>query len=247
MAGLADPLGAELLTRLATAGPSSTVRAAAFKAMGKSKSPSLTAVLVEKGLTDETDYARRMAVKSLAERRNYDDATVQRVAALGADDKGWSKDQVLDYFVVWNDLKALPYLRSFLKDPNPNNRVAACKALGLYMSEDPVPDLLELLADPKESVRVAAKDVLERIRFYNEEKRRWQDWKRAGGDTPAEGLRKLLTALDDKDAEVRIAAIESLGTMKAREALPTLVERLKSTPAGAEREALTKAIAKINQ
>ena len=95
-------------------------------------------------------------------------------------------------------------------------------------------------------MRAKAKDVLERIRFYNEEKKRWQDWKRAGGQDPAEGIQRLVKMLDDNDAVVRVAAIQSLASMKADESLPKLVDMMTKASAG-EREAIAKAIAKINE
>ncbi|HKE01624.1 MAG TPA: HEAT repeat domain-containing protein [Planctomycetota bacterium] len=141
----------------------------------------------------------------------------------------------------------MPIAKSLLRDGDPEVRIAAIGALATLLSKDAVPDLIAALTDERETVRAAAKSALETIRFYFEEKQRWDDWQSGRGENPAEGRRKLLDALDDSSEAVRVAAIDSLGTLKATDALPRLLEILKSGRTSADREAAGRAIARINQ
>jgi HEAT repeat protein len=226
----------------------SRVREATIEALGGVPTPEAGDVLVAEGLEgSKNGDTKYNAVNSLQVGRHYSQKAVDAVGKLLKSESSALRSAACIYFANWKQRESIPYLRAFLKDPDPNNRGVACEAIGLFMSEDPVPDLLELLADSNEVVRKSAKDVLERIRFYNEEKRRWQDWKARGGESQAEGIAKLFAMLDDKDSAVRLAAIDSLGSMKAKEALPRLVERLKAASPGPERDALQKSISKINE
>lgn len=146
----------------------------------------------------------------------------------------------------YKDPRAKELLTKLLKSEHPAIQQAAITGLGNSLSPDVAPLLVEQLASSDPELRKEAEQALARMRTYHEERKRWEDWYRGRGIDPGEGVRKVLEMLDDADAQIRAAAIDSLGTMKAKEALPILIERMKKA-SGAERDAIAKAVAKINQ
>lgn len=187
------------------------------------------------------------AVQILGEKRVLTPEITNAVVALAGHGSPYVRIAVAEYCRAWNDKKAVPTARKLLKDAVREVRFAAAGSLGRLLSEEAAPDLIEALADDQDIVRKAAKEALEQIRLYHTEKKTWEDWYQKRGLDPSTAVQKLYELLDDKAEDVRLAAIDSLGTMKAREALPLLVERLKKAPAGVERDTLARAISKINQ
>ena len=127
--------------------------------------------------------------------------------------------------------------------PGVQVRAELIAALGATLDERVVPALLEALADRDELVAETAAVALDRLKRLREERQAWEAWQRFGmAQSPTAAL---LGKLGSDKAEVRLAAIASLGTLQAAEALPFLIELLEDDdPATAE--AARKALAKIN-
>jgi len=206
-----------------------------------------TRFLVDKGFGDPSAEVRASTIYALSTRGAFEPQVTEAVRKLASDPDGSVRQGVATYCARWNAPEAVPVARGLMGDPEWSVRLSAVKALGSLLSQDAVADLIEALADENQLVRDAAKEALERIRFYHEEKKRWDDWYAGRGADPGEGVRKLLEALDDPSLEVRCAAIESLGTMRAKEALPRLVALLKNPPTPEEKAAAARALARINR
>lgn len=103
------------------------------------------------------------------------------------------------------------------------------KTLVLKMAEfrdmRAVPFLLEALKDESGDVRKAAEEELKSIRFYNEQKRLWKRLMN-GTDLSAASAAEALVrqAREASRKDVRLTAIESLGTLGKPETLPFLVK-----------------------
>jgi HEAT repeat protein len=248
MAKLDKQGGVEALEKVAVSSRVTRVRVAAILALGNLNNPpeSVIQFLVSRSSADTEPDAREACFSALQSLQHYDETTFKALEGSVRDPNNIVRLRFADYLMHWSDPKSIALWRELVKDSDVGVRIRACEGLGHFMVDDAVPELLELLADPIADVRAKAKDVLERIRFYNEEKKRWQDWKRAGGQDPAEGIQRLVIMIYDNDPAVRLAAIQSLGSMKAKEALPKLVDLLKKA-SGSEREEIARAIAKISQ
>ncbi|KAA3604954.1 MAG: HEAT repeat domain-containing protein [Planctomycetota bacterium] len=141
-----------------------------------------------------------------------------------------------EYFVpnmieAWNRFQNLSY---------PEHLITA---LGQTLDPRTVPVLLQALGSKNEEVAQAAEKALDRMRKIEEERLRWETWQLTGSTvSPAAAL---LPKLNSENLEVRIAAIDSLGTLQAKEALPLLVDLLED-PEPKVVEAARRALAKIN-
>lgn len=105
-------------------------------------------------------------------------------------------------------------------------RRGAVACLGIFMDRQAVPFLMECLKDSDPEVRKEAQGHLERIHWYEEQKRVWQaflaDPDGVGGhESPAAAL---VAMLDSDDAEVRLLTIKSLGKLGEPAALPVLLK-----------------------
>ena len=140
------------------------------------------------------------------------------------------KDVVPQLLGVW-DLEGIRYPEVLLA------------AMGETLDERVVPILLDQLGSANEECRAAASAGLERMREVREQREFWEAWEATGSSlSPTVALIQKLKS--DKQ-EVRIAAIQSLGTLKAPEALPFLVGLLEDSNAKV-RAAAAAALAKIN-
>ncbi len=123
------------------------------------------------------------------------------------------------------------------------DRSGLLRAIGNTLDERVVPVLLEALTDRNELVAEAATECLERMRNVREQRQTWEAWQRYGmHQSPTAAL---LDKLGSENQEVRLAAIASLGTLKAVEALPFLIELLEEEDEGIA-DAARKALANIN-
>ncbi|MBI3817681.1 MAG: HEAT repeat domain-containing protein [Planctomycetes bacterium] len=199
------------------------------------------------GLAAEEENDRSWAVSRLNQLRAFGPDVVKSVTALANDKNRDVRVSVAEYCKAWNSPQAVPVAQKLMKDADNNVRRAAASALGRLLAEEAAPDLIQGLADDDDGVRGAAKEALEQIKLYHSEKVSWEDWYKKRGLDPGDGVKKLIDMMEDPAMDVRIAAIESLASMKIKEVLPMLVEKLKKAPSGAERESIAKAIAKLNQ
>lgn len=104
--------------------------------------------------------------------------------------------------------------------------------------------LLLHLSDPRQGVPEAASEGLDYLRKLRTQKQEWEAW--AAGNGAVSPIASLLGDLHDPDKEIRLAAIASLGTLRAEEALPALVHLLRESDDDIKKAA-RKALARINE
>lgn len=95
------------------------------------------------------------------------------------------------------------------------------------------------------SLRTSCRVHLESLRARREEKRLWERHF-AGVEEREEGVQRLLVLLGDESTEIRIEAIRALGTMGVVDAMPKLVDLLRSDDAEIRSEARA-ALDKLNR
>jgi len=104
--------------------------------------------------------------------------------------------------------------------------VEAVKTLESFLDPECGLALVRAMADPSLEVRAAAKEALDNLRIYTEEKERWEQFGAKGG-----GVLSPLTALvkqsRDPDKKIRLAAVKALGSLGDPAALPHLIEMLR--------------------
>ncbi len=112
-----------------------------------------------------------------------------------------------------------------LSNPDSGIRSKTCDVLAQRLDAKAVPALLRVLGDSSGEVRTAAKDALQQIRFFHDEKARWQRFFQ-GQEVSTVGAAQMLLAQASKDQPLvtRVLAIQSLGTLAAPETLPFLIE-----------------------
>lgn len=107
------------------------------------------------------------------------------------------------------------------------------------------PHLLELLRDPDLTIRKQAKLALEAISLYVDHKTRWEKLKSASGLDASSAAAALIEKARSGNKDVRVAAINSLGTLAVPETLPILITWMEDEDKDIARAA-KEAVAKIN-
>lgn len=109
-------------------------------------------------------------------------------------------------------------------------RKALVQLIGNRYTPELVSVLLDAQTDASGSVAGAADTALERYARIRDARQSWQAWERQGRDgSPIDALLEKTDA--ERPTRVRLAAIQSLGAMQAKEALPFLVELLEDADA----------------
>lgn len=112
-----------------------------------------------------------------------------------------------------------------LSDSGGGIRTLACQMLAHRLDAKAVPALLNVLGDGNEAVRTAAKEALEQIRFYHDEKARWERFFNGQEVSMVGAAQRLLQqAAPDQPLAQRLLAIRSLGTLGTPEVLPFLID-----------------------
>ncbi|MFQ5748772.1 MAG: HEAT repeat domain-containing protein [Planctomycetota bacterium] len=142
-----------------------------------------------------------------------------------------------------NDKDLVPALLEAWNLPGLANRPLFVYALGETLDDRVVHVLLDALADPDGQVASAAEIALKRFRTVREQRQAFEAWQLVGGGLSP--VAALLKKLQNPKVEVRVAAIRSLGTLQAKEALPFLVDLLED-PNAEIAAAARKALARIN-
>ncbi|MCX7925838.1 MAG: HEAT repeat domain-containing protein, partial [Fimbriimonadales bacterium] len=119
---------------------------------------------------------------------------------------------------------AVEELISALRDPTPEVRREAAKALGAIGDPRAVPALLQVLKDPASDLALEAAEAL-------------------GAIGSPDATEELTTLLDAERIEARIAAIQALRRIADPRALPALLDRLERAPGPLEQSSLLEAIA----
>lgn len=156
------------------------------------------------------------------------DAEVQAIAA--SDNKDLRKSCLNRLNVMAPDVP-VEHVRPFLEDSDSDVRYAACVALAEKLDSGAVPGLLSLLGDNEEKVRLAAKSALEQIRFYHDEKARWERFFQGQEVSTVGAAQRLLQqAAPDQPLAQRVLAIRALGTLGTPEVLPFLIDWVAQGP-----------------
>ena len=138
-------------------------------------------------------------------------------------------------------------LIELLGDAEPEIRRTSAGLLGATLDKSAVGPLLEALRDPDASVRASIQGAVRTIQEYHETRARWAAWveesERGEKLSTADAL--MQQAAPDQPEVVRVAAIESLGTVGDPNTLPFLV-RLVGDDDPAIAQAARAAIARIN-
>jgi len=125
-------------------------------------------------------------------------------------------------------------------------RMQAANKLAAFPSDEAAAHLLAGLdSTSDEDVREVCLASLQAIRRYQEEKERWAA-RFAGAAARELGAAKLMAMLDDEDEAIRIEAVRALGTFGAVEAMPRLIELLRSD-SEVLREAVREALDRLNR
>ncbi|MEZ6003697.1 MAG: hypothetical protein R3F33_05885 [Planctomycetota bacterium] len=108
---------------------------------------------------------------------------------------------------------------------SPSIRAACMRSLGTFLDVEAVPTILKGLGDSDNHVQTEARAALDKIRFYHDEKQRWQRFFEGQGldaQNAAEALVRQAQAGQPKAQ--RLLAIRSLGKLADPQALPFLIE-----------------------
>lgn len=133
-----------------------------------------------------------------------------------------------------------------MKDADANVRLVAISILEQSLDQRAIPALIAALRETRMEIKERAKSALAAIRHYYEEEQHWQRMQQGSTlstETAAEAL--VLQAQQGATKAVRLAAINSLGTLAKPETLPILIELMQSEDQELA-AAATAAINKIN-
>lgn len=215
-------------------------------------------------LTRDTDpSSRESAIQTLRRQLADASADIRRAAISPLSTCGdarafeWIRSLLMDPSVTvrveaakklyqQNPVEPIEPLFELLRESNAYVRASAAAILGLTLDRAAFPALIEALRDPDEAVRTAADDSLDAIQKYHDRVDRWRKWLREAdleADSAAEAL--LLQTSADNPEDVRVAAIQSLGTLAVPETLPLLI-RLMTDADQRVAEAAREAVRRIN-
>jgi len=140
---------------------------------------------------------------------------------------------IIEALSVIRDQRAIPPLIELLNDPSSEVRWETAIALGEIGGPDVTSPLKNALRDPDKYVRYGAASALAKIgwnpvtdeekAFYHVGMQEWQAVKDCG---PA-AISALSLVLQDRDSSVRIQAIEILGLIGDKKAIPALMQSLR--------------------
>jgi HEAT repeat protein len=143
--------------------------------------------------------------------------------------------------------RAVDWTLPLAEDPSAEVRLFVAQKYGRSFDRRVLPVLVEALRDSDKKVRDAAKESLEQLQFYFDQKERWTRLLEGAGldaNGAAESLLKQAAATQPK--ATRLAALESLGTLGVAETLPFLIQIMGEKDAEIA-AAATKAIDRINR
>ena len=130
-------------------------------------------------------------------------------------------------------------LSTLLTHPESRLRRSAVEAVESLVDPGFLPKLVELLRDPDVRIQSKAREAIDRIRFYEEQKRQL--------DTPQaefDALSALLELTAHDEASVRLAAVNSLARLEGERVLQALV-RMRKDPDADVRKAVDRALDEV--
>nr|HMQ22645.1 HEAT repeat domain-containing protein [Planctomycetota bacterium] len=122
-------------------------------------------------------------------------------------------------------------------------RKAAIEVFVRHYHEAAADGLLRALRDEHKENRDLAKQALDAMRHIQEQEQHWKAW-RLARQQPSVSAALLAQTKDSEPMEVRLAALRSIGLLGDVEALPFLIDAMKSEDAQI-REAAKEAVATL--
>ncbi len=180
-------------------------------------------------LEDADDNVVRNTIWVL--RRSGDTTTVARIQPLLTHRNPWIRTTAADALIALAPGRTVEWIRPLAADAEQSGRVYFCQQSQALVDRAVVPDLLRLLRDPDGAVREAAAAALQAIEFYDEQNRRWNRILDASGLDATSAAEALVRKAKTGKQTIRLAAIESLGTLGVAETLPFLLELMSDTDA----------------
>lgn len=122
----------------------------------------------------------------------------------------------------------LPVLGSLFRSSTDNEKqLSLVNAMGSYMTRSAGEELVQCLgAASDNNVRGMIQQQLSQIRSYLQEAEYWAGEEKRQA-TKTQAVLELVEMLDDKDAEIRAAAIDGLASFDAKEYLPRIIRMMK--------------------
>ena len=136
------------------------------------------------------------------------------------------------------DPRMLPVLGSLFRETTQNTKqLNLVQAMGSYMTREAGEQLVQCLGAASDlHVRQTIQNQLSQIRSYLQEAEYWAGEEKREA-TRTQAVLELVEMLDDKDPEIRAAAIDGLASFDAKEYLPRIIRMLKDESAIVQRAA----------
>jgi HEAT repeats len=135
------------------------------------------------------------------------------------------------------------FLAKHFHELNASKRGDALSLFGNTLYEPALPVIGEALRDPDSGVRLRASDVFGWFKSQRATEAEFAAWQEGTAESQAKTIADLEKLLDSHDPYVTLAAVKSLGALKARSALPKLAATLdfdsnrgRGLPANSEEE-----------
>lgn len=137
--------------------------------------------------------------------------------------------------------KALELVLRYADSPDEDQRYSVARTLGFFFDPRALPALVTLLKDPKERVRKQARESLDKVRYYLEQKRFAEEAARE-----RRALEEIHSLLENPSPLVRLAAVKALVRLESRDSLAVLV-RLRKDENEDVREAVDEALEALSR
>lgn len=147
-----------------------------------------------------------------------------------------------------HEIKSLlhPVGKMILKTKGRTTSLKGLDALAKIKTNDAVPYLMECLRTKEGEVLKRAKEILDLMRDYEDQKRTWEAYMGENKEKVKSTSHAILEMLKHEDPEIRMAAIKSLGKVADDATLPILL-KLMAEGSPEERAAAKEAIDRITE
>ncbi len=193
-------------------------------------------------LKDSDTHVVRYAIDYINDM--HDESVVGVVQPLLSHESALVRKRAFAAVVSLDPKRRVDYALQMKDDTLESNRKKVCEIALDTLDRRLVPVMIDYLRSWE--TRKSAKDALDAIRYYHDEKTRWERVLRGAGlgaNNAAEAL--VNQALDKKDKKIRLVAIRSLGTLGVAETLPILIKLMQDGDAEIAKAA-GDAVEKIN-
>jgi HEAT repeat protein len=199
--------------------------------------------LVESLVSSEVGEVRARAVQVLC-RTTPAVATEQLLTWLRSEDRQIA-NSAANVLMARDPVAAVDHLMPHLEQKRLSPSLGQSLAIRT-MDTRLVPMLLRDLRSDNPEYRTAARAALDAIEYYTQQERRWQKLVAAGGVEAKDPAEALLHQAREAKGELRLLAIESLGTLGKPEVLPFLIDMLGTETDDTVKVQLRASITRIN-